>query len=1310
LVIVVRYLPASTRIAPGTLVLGSLLAWCALLVTGCISVSGVKVAPSALSWSGVPVGASGNSQQVTVTNDSSSTIPISMAMSGANAGDFLISSTTCGATLFAGSSCGAAVAFSPTATGSRSATLTLISSDGKPTQPVSLSGNGIPAVDATASPSSLSFGIVNLGTTSAPQTATLQNNGGSAISIGSVAVTGANPADFAISNNTCGATLAPSTSCTVGVAFAPTALGARAATLTFTDGASNNPQTVALSGMGAIESATLAPASLTFSAQAVGTTSASQAVTLTNGGTVALNIANIAISGANAGDFAISGKTCGASLAPSASCSISIAFAPTAAGARTATLAIANSATSTPLTVALSGTAAVSSASVAPSSLMFPATAVATPSAPLSVTLTNGPTFAINLNSIAISGTNASDFAISAQTCGATLAPSASCSVTVTFTPSTTGARTATLTFSDSASNSPQTVALSGTGAIGSASVSPTSLTFATYEVGTSSPVQIVNLNNASPVAVPITSVSITGADPQDFAIVSNSCEAILAAGSSCTASIVFHPIATGTRTATLVFTDKATNSPQTAALSGTGTIATATVSPTSLSFSSTIVGLTSASQTITLQNGGVLGMSVFGVSINGTDPGDFVINGNTCGTYVAAGASCTVSVAFTPTASGTRTAFVTFSDGSANSPQRVTLTGAATAFTIQPQNPTVDVNESLQFLATAPANWTVSCGAIDSGDGLYDAPSTAQTCTITATETLGGNASASTQVNVITGTGHTFEVYPSSASIALSSQQVFQAQLSNVPDSHTLTYSVDGVVGGNATTGTVTDKGLYTAPAVVGTHLLEITDNNLGVSGTAYISVFSGIDVDFDSRSNNLYAVPANMFGAERLESLHDVADLNTVKAAGITYARMYAQILTVFATSTPNWTEIDEAIKTVTATGGVHVIIQMYQTPSWLQQNGCGSYSLPTDLNAWGSIAAQYVQHLDATFPGIVTDYEIWNEPNVSFCIPSGDNAITDYIKLYDAAAPLMKAQAQADGATIRIGGPATAGLQSSYVTAMLSDPTVSQNIDFMSYHQYLFGGSQLGATWDTYNGVPSVYQKTQNALTDPAISYEYASSLVAAGSQPQGANLPIYVSEYNLNSAFDKNCCSNDPTYGPLWNGLFVADLLNVVYAYANAPSPVTRIVYYAATAPPYFCLIGEIDANMDCAYPAHTTPQPYPQYYLYQLVAGSAYLDLEGGGYMAKSISPATMGNGLVVTAFYTPNLDAVVIINPSKYSYTDMPVNITNTGLTSPAGTLYQIVNGQSIQSSSVTLQSQGGTSYSTTVTIGPYSVQAISLQ
>src|ERR1022692_1587245 len=85
--------------------------------------------------------------------------------------------------------------------------------------------------------------------------------------------------------------------------------------------------------------ATVKPATLTFSGQAVGSTSASQSVTLTNSGGAALSITSIAVTGANSGDFTQT-NTCGNSVPAGANCSISVAFTPTVSGRRTATVSI----------------------------------------------------------------------------------------------------------------------------------------------------------------------------------------------------------------------------------------------------------------------------------------------------------------------------------------------------------------------------------------------------------------------------------------------------------------------------------------------------------------------------------------------------------------------------------------------------------------------------------------------------------------------------------------------------------------------------------------------------------------------------------------------------------------------------------------------------------------------------------------------------------------------------------------------------------------------------------------------------------
>ncbi len=956
-----------------------------------------------------------------------------------------------------------------------------------------------------------------------------------------------------------------------------------------------------------------------------------------------------------------------------------------------------------------------------PTSLSWAAVPVGGKGAQKVVTLTNSGTTAITISSIAFSGTNPGDFTIFSKTCGTSLAASASCTANIIFAPTVAGARSATLKFTDNSAGSPQTVALTGNGtaATGTVTVSPTAITYGTVNVGASSASQTVTLNNGTTTAKTINSITITGTNAVDFSIAGKTCGTSLAASASCTATIVFKPTAAGTRTATLSFSDTGTNSPQTVALTGTGASSTGTGSvtaaPTGVSFTNIAVGSTSSAQAVTLSNTTKAAITISSVAISGTNAAAFAISSKTCGTSLAASASCSASVVFKPTAAGSFTATLSFTDTASNSPQKTTLTGStasSSAFTIAPMSPTVVVNEALEFSATTDVSWSASCGTIASSSGLYSAPSTTGSCTVTATGLSSTHPTVSTSVKVTASpSSGTLAVYPTSAAVFAGSKQIFQAQLSTIPDGHSLSYSIDGVAGGSGTTGTITNEGVYTAPNAAGTHHLTVKDNSLGTTATSTITVFSSVAVDFASRSTALHAVPAHLFGAERMNSMHNTADLDFVKAGGMTYARFYAGTPQVFKTSTPNWSAIDGVIRNISA-GGTKIMLQMYQTPPWLEPspNPCGTGNAnaePKDLNAWGSMAAQYVKHMDETFPGVVTDYEIWNEPNTTaFCVPA-DQRLTEYMKLYKAAAPLMRTQIKADGSTARVGGPATAGMQTTWVNTMLADPTVSQNIDFLAYHDYMFSNVQLGAQWNTYNGTMGVYQKSQNTGAGPLDVYLHATQLVAAGKQPQGKNLPIYNSEYNLNWDFAKNCCANDFTYSPVWNGMYIADVLNSVYV--GAPNTPSHMVYFAATAHPYFCLVGEINANMDCNYPSGSVPQAYPQYFLYQLLGATKYLGLQNGGYMAKSISPGPKGNGLVVTAFYTTNLDAIVLINPTADTLSNVPVSIANHGITSPQGTLYEIVDGRSIQASTLSLQSQGTTSVSTTVTLEPYAVQAISI-
>ena len=459
---------------------------------------------------------------------------------------------------------------------------------------------------ANVSPENLTFSGQNVGTTSAAQPVKVTNTGTANLVLGATpaSFTGADPSDFSIaSGTTCtgGLSIVPSSSCTILVAFTPSTTGTLTANLIITDnsgGISGATQNVSLTGMGTAPTANVTPSSLTFSTQDVGTTSASQKVTVTNtgGANLVLGATPVTLSGADPGDYATaSGTTCTAnlSIAPSANCMIEVTFSPTTTGTLTANLVITDNSggtSGTTQTVTLTGTGQqlTPTASVSPSSLTFSVQNVGTTSAAQKVTVTNTGTANLVLAAtpVSISGTDPSDYAIATgTTCTANLsiAPNSSCAIQVTFSPSTTGTLTANLVITDNSggtSGTTQTVSLKGTGLqpTGTASVNPSSLTFATQNVGaTSSPksITVTNTGQAN-LVLGATAATITGA-ASDYAIASGTtCTANLsiAPNSSCVFQITFSPLEAGTLTANLVITDNSGGSAgttQTVSLTGTG-------------------------------------------------------------------------------------------------------------------------------------------------------------------------------------------------------------------------------------------------------------------------------------------------------------------------------------------------------------------------------------------------------------------------------------------------------------------------------------------------------------------------------------------------------------------------------------------------------------------------------------------------------------------------------------------------------------------------------------------------------------------
>jgi beta-propeller repeat-containing protein/HYDIN/CFA65/VesB family protein/ASPM-SPD-2-Hydin domain-containing protein len=319
-------------------------------------------------------------------------------------------------------------------------------------------------------------------------------------------------------------------------------------------------------------------------------------------------------------------------------------------------------------------------ATVMPSSLKFPNQTVGTTSQSQTVTVSNTGAAPLTVTSVAVTGTNGADFA-AASNCNAPVAPSANCTISVTFTPTGSGNRSGTLSIADNTSGSPQTVSLTGKGTLSTVTLSPTSVLLGSQQVGTTSPAQTVTLSNAGPGPVTITNIAITGTNAGDFNQ-SNGCPmspSTLGVGANCSINVTFTPTASGNRSATLSVSDNASGSPQKANLSGTGTAPVVSLSSTSLSFGRQPVGTTSAAKTVKLTNKGTAPLTIASITVGGTNAGDF-LESNTCPlgpSTLAIGASCTISVTFAPSATGTRTAAVTITDNASNSPQKISLTGS---------------------------------------------------------------------------------------------------------------------------------------------------------------------------------------------------------------------------------------------------------------------------------------------------------------------------------------------------------------------------------------------------------------------------------------------------------------------------------------------------------------------------------------------------------------------------------------------------------------------------------------------------------
>jgi sugar lactone lactonase YvrE len=319
-------------------------------------------------------------------------------------------------------------------------------------------------------------------------------------------------------------------------------------------------------------------------------------------------------------------------------------------GSTTANLLISDSINNRVRSVAgIANVPAVAIVSLSPNPASF-ATAepIGTASAPVPITVTNtaasgGPSLTVNTASgITIGGADAGDFSVGTNTCTAALAPAASCTINVIFTPTAVGTRNATLSVASTAFGVPQ-IALTGTGGTPTATLNPTSLTFASTTVGTAAPTQTVTLSNTGNAAAIVTGITFTGTNLGDYSE-TDTCVGVVggipATTGTCTITVTFKPTAVGASTATMTVASNVAGAANTVALSGTGAAATLTLKVTDTDTSST--------QTVTAGS-----TATYNLSVSGNQSVTATI---TCaGAPTAATCSPTPgSVAVTPTAAGT--------------------------------------------------------------------------------------------------------------------------------------------------------------------------------------------------------------------------------------------------------------------------------------------------------------------------------------------------------------------------------------------------------------------------------------------------------------------------------------------------------------------------------------------------------------------------------------------------------------------------------------------------------------------------------
>jgi len=417
----------------------------------------LTVNPASLAFAGVATGSS-TTLPVVITNNGDDVLVIGQgAFSNP---DFSFNAVGCsGQSLAAGQTCQADVRFAPSSVASITGTLSIASNDPASPTTIPLAGSGEEPAALQASPANLSFGEVDLGSSS-DLSLTLTNTGGPATSVAISSIT-ASTADYSLVSDACsGQSLAGGSTCALTVRFTPSVPGPDNADLEITHSLpASSPTNVGLAGSGGTPVAYINPSNIDFGDVLINTLSAVTVVTIGDASASDLTIGAIAVDDP---EFQISNDNCsGQTVTSGNTCTFEVAALPVALGGISGTISVFSDSVSSPdkVTLLANGVAAAT-VRVSSPSLVFAKVGTGG-NGTQSLTITNAGGFALVLGQLAVSGSNA--FALgSSDTCSnQTLAPGASCAVDVDYTRSSNAGESGLLSIPSNSPQSPDVVPLS---------------------------------------------------------------------------------------------------------------------------------------------------------------------------------------------------------------------------------------------------------------------------------------------------------------------------------------------------------------------------------------------------------------------------------------------------------------------------------------------------------------------------------------------------------------------------------------------------------------------------------------------------------------------------------------------------------------------------------------------------------------------------------------------------------------------------------------------------------------------------------